>query len=390
MSDFDKSFSPEKDGLLRGRQLEFFHHNALEEWGGVPQKDSFAVLHPVKKKRKTGLYVVLHSSGHGLYSCLNCTMFKGNHDIYHTPEDLFGLYLDCRENETQDWWWGGRRPDLETPGQEDAMLPVEKRVIATILWTIQKYKLDPERVYLCGNSMGGSGVLGIGMNHGDLFAAIKANVPAGVLHMMDRCFQKGKSLPDPPLCIDYSAQNDTWSKGHDIFYRAMRENKFALYGYWADFGHANNDEVMLEKNDLIHSFPWLSLRKNEAYPVFTNASSDTPNPWENDPGKVPSAGQVNGFFRWKKGKDTSERFTVKLFLLTENNLKTSFPIPEKAVADLSLRRLQLFKIQPGEKIAWKFGSQSGIAKADEKGLLTLSALTFTGREETLELKRVKE
>jgi hypothetical protein len=29
----------------------------------------------------------------------------------------------------------------------------------------------------------------------------------------------------------------------------MREQKFALYGYWADFGHADNDPQMLPKMD---------------------------------------------------------------------------------------------------------------------------------------------
>ena len=59
-------------------------------------------------------------------------------------------------------------------------VPVERRVIDCVKWVIQTYEIDPNRVYLSGNSMGGSGTLGIGLRHGDVFAAIKANVPAGI------------------------------------------------------------------------------------------------------------------------------------------------------------------------------------------------------------------
>lgn len=390
MSFSRKKFSPIKGAFLRERPLEFFCHQALEEWGGKDQRDTFALLHPLKRRKKHGLYVVLHSAGHDLYSSLSCTLYKGNHDIYHVPEDLYGLFLDCRSHEERDFWWGGRRKEEEEDiSRQKTIQAVEKRVCATVEWAVKEYGIDPERVYLCGNSMGGSGALGIGMAHGELFAAIKANVPAGVSHMLDRTVRTGKKFPDPPICIDYSAQNDPWSCGHGEFYKAMRENSFALFGYWADFGHANNNAVILEKNDLVHSFDFLSIRKNEAYPVFTNASSDTPNPWENDPEKVPSSGQVNGFFRWKKGKDLEKIFTMKLFLVTPETLTTSFPIPEEVSTDVSLRRLQKFHIEAGEKIAYSFGDLSGTVRADANGLLTLKGLKITSKETPLILTRCK-
>jgi len=59
-------------------------------------------------------------------------------------------------------------------------------VIDTVMWVVKQYELDENRVYLCGNSMGGSGSLGIGMRHGNVFAAIKANVPAKIEHVSQR------------------------------------------------------------------------------------------------------------------------------------------------------------------------------------------------------------
>ena len=380
------SLSPKKDAVLNGRKLEFFHHRSRSAHGTF-QTDSFAVLHPLRRKRKTGLYVVLHSAGHDLFSCLGCVMYPHNHDIYHPPEDMYALYLDCREHQTEDFWWGGiNAKGGGDPRRRDRIQPVEERVCATVEWAVKHYPVDPDRVYLCGNSMGGSGALGIGMCRGDLFAAVKVNVAAGVEHMLDR-FRGQADMPDPPVCIDYSAQNDDWSAGHDKLYRTMRERKFAFYGYWADFGHANNDTVMLPKNDLIHSFDWLSVRRDRAYPVFTGASSDDRNPWE-FPGEC-SAGQVNAFFRWKNVSDCAGSFRIKLSLVSKERLKTVFPIPEEAIADVSLRRLQNFRIRPGEKVRWRFGGRNGIAEADGRGLLTIPRLTVSARETVLELSRMR-
>jgi hypothetical protein len=131
----------------------------------------------------------------------------GNHDIYHAPDDFFALYLDCRANRG-DWWWGIEKykgPDV---------CPTEKRVIDTVKWVIKKYDIDENRVYLCGNSMGGSGTLGIGMRHGDVFAAIKANVPARVEHVSDRMYFPPRTvpadvtLPDPPIVKAFGTEDD--------------------------------------------------------------------------------------------------------------------------------------------------------------------------------------
>ena len=252
----------------------------------------------------------------------------GNHDIYHAPPEFFALYLDCRANKG-DWWWGSEKYKGPEVG------PTEKRVIDTVKWVIKEYGIDENRVYLCGNSMGGSGALGIGMRHGDVFAAIKANVPAGVEHVSSRMYFAPRTvpadvtLPDPPIVVDYSAPNDGWSKGHDTFAKAMNERKYALFLYWGPFGHANNHEQILKVNDLINSFDWLSVKKNEPYPVFTNASTNDPLPWPDHlADKKP--GQVNAFFRWKNVSDTADAVETQLFLVKAADLKTSFTDPDRS------------------------------------------------------------
>jgi poly(3-hydroxybutyrate) depolymerase len=378
----------EKESVFTGRKREVFKHGIKEEWGyAAPQQDTFLVLHPKQAGPNTPLYVVLHSAGHDVHSCLACTTTVGNHDIYRSPEDFFALYLDCRANRG-DWWWGIER----YKGPE--VCPTEKRVIDTVKWVIKQYGIDENRVYLCGNSMGGSGTLGIGMRHGDVFAAIKANVPAKVEHVSNRMYfpprtvPAGVTLPHPPVVIDYSAQNDSWSKGHDAFVQAMNERKYALFFYWGWFGHANNHEKIMQVNDLINSFDWLSVKKNEAYPVFTNASTNDPLPWPDQLADKKS-GQVNAFFRWKNTCDTQEAIEMSLFLTKPSELKTKFTIPAEATADVSLRRLQMLRVAPGEAVRWTFGATNGRVQADTAGCITIPGLKITAQPATLSVRKTK-
>ena len=377
-----------KESEFTGRKLDTYKHGTKKEWGyAAPQEDTFLLLHPKEAKANAPLYVVLHSAGHDVNSCLACTAKIGNHDIYHSPPDFFALYLDCRANKG-DWWWGIEKykgPDVSPP---------EKRVIDTVKWVIKQYGLDENRVYLCGNSMGGSGTLGIGMRHGDVFAAIKANVPAEIKHVSSRMYfspltvPAGITIPDPPIVVDYSAQNDGWSRGHDTFVKAMNERKYALFMYWGPFGHENNHEKIMKVNDLFDSFDWLSVKKNESYPVFTNASTDDPLPWPSELSDKKS-GQINAFFRWKNVSDTAEALETSLFLVKPTELKTKFTIPAESTADVSLRRLQNLKLAPGTLVSWSFGAAKGEAKADATGLITIPHLKITAEPTTIKVSKAK-
>ena len=385
-----------KDTVLNGRAMETFEAGVKPEWGyAAPQQDTFVVLHPTKDRPQAPLYVVLHSAGHDVMSGVDCTRTVGNHDIYRSPGDHYALYVDCRKHQAQDWWWGGMHSGdqgLIKRNSGGDTTPVEKRVIDTVKWAIQKYDIDPNRVYLCGNSMGGSGTLGIGMRHGDVFAAIKANVPAGIEHVTQRMYfpplsvPENVSLPDPPVCIDYSAPNDGWSVGHDRFVEAMNDRKYSLFFYWGPFGHANNSAQITKVNDLIDSFDWLDVKKNEAYAVFTNATCNSTLPWPDDL-KSMAAGQVNAFFRWKNISDSAEKFEISLKLVNSTDLKTQFEIPKEANADVTLRRAQNFRMKPGGTFYWTFGTIKGDGQADAEGMVTLPALKMTSAPTVLSLTR---
>ena len=384
-----------KDSTINGRAMETFQHGVKPEWGyAAPQQDTFIVVHPVTDRQNAPLYVVLHSAGHDVVSCVNCTKTVGNHDIYRSPDDHYALYVDCRKNKG-DWWWGGmhlKDAGLTTKNAGGDPTPVERRVMDTVKWVIRKYGIDPNRVYLSGNSMGGSGTLGIGMRNGDVFAAIKANVPAGIEHVSSRMYfppqavPENVKLPEPPVCVDYSGQNDGWSAGHERFVKAMNDRKYALYFYWGPFGHANNSAQIMKVNDLIDSFDWLGVKKNEPYAAFTNASGNSKLPWPDDL-KDAAPGQVNAFFRWKNISDTADKSAMSLFLVSAADLKTKFEIPKEASADVTLRRLQNFQLKPGDVFKWTFGTAKGEGKADAQGLITIAGLKITSEPATLGISK---
>lgn len=358
--------------MLCGRKIEFFSHVSGVELGYKhPQDDTFGVLYPkdYDENKTYPLCVVFHSAGHGVYNIFFCLPSEGDHDIYHVPDDMFGLFPDCRchawDKDSTDWWWGGRsaqEPEVNSRSGVE-LSPAERRCFAEIDWVLDSFPIDRQRVYGVGNSMGGSGALGLGLSHGDLFAALKVNVSAGVYHALDRCgftgeVPNGFSIPDPPIVIDYSAQNDDWSAGHGNLYRVMREQGFAFMGFWGPFGHENNNAKIKEYNDLVHSFDIFSIRKNEAYPAFTNSTADDRNPWENaERGAV--TGQVNGFYRWKVICDTENEFSIELRMMGQDEWESRIDFPRESTADVTLRRLQNFVISDGESVSYKYGDRSG-------------------------------
>ena len=183
-------------------------------------------------------------------------------------------------------------------------------------------------------------------------------------------------IPDPPIAIDESAQDDGWSRGHERFVAAMNDRKYALLFYWGPFGHAGNHSQIEKVNDLVSSFDWLEVKKNEAYPVFTCASSNSKMPWPADL-KSSKAGQVNAFFRWKCLSDTRDRLEMLLFLADPGKLKSTFEIPKVSTADVSVRRIQNGSWQPGATFRWTFGETQGEGKADSQGILTIPGLKIT-------------
>jgi hypothetical protein len=247
-------------------------------------------------------------------------------------------------------------------------------VLSTIEWVIRTFGINRNRVYLNGVSMGGSGSLGIGLVHGDVFAAVSVVVPAEVKHLEFRT--RSRSFPDPPPLFNISSQLDPWALGQENVLKLCEENRYSLAFAWGPFGHTADVSTA---NPAVYEFPWLSIRKNEAYPVFTHATTDNRYPGHQNSTAPDQNGQINGYFRWKNIEDRAASFVMEFCLVTNEGLTRPIEIPREAVADVTPRRLQKFTVSDGQKYKWSMTcmekvQQSGEVSADAHGVVTIPAV----------------
>jgi len=384
-----------KTETIADRFAEEFQHTADPEWGYNSEKDgqtnNFVVLHPKneEKGRKYPFFLALHYSGQGYQSAFHSVNEADHADTLKAPTDeAFVAFLDDNCGTSQDYWWGGMNP--QNPIVEDRLgvnpTPGENRIIGTLMWCLENYSVDLDRVYGVGVSMGGSGILATALRRGDIFAAVKVGVPAGAITCAERMDFAGKmgedfKLPDPPPVYEYSAQNDVWSTGHELLLNGMREKKYALVSYWGNFGHDASNTRIPKINDLINTFNIMDIKRNEAYPVFTNCSADDIIPWLDERG-MDFAGQVNAYFRWKVLCDTEDKFEIELRIVTAEEIGTTlFTVPDEVTVDVSLRRLQNFKLADGEFI-YSYNGEKGKSNCT-KGLPTIAGMKITSNPQIL-------
>lgn len=362
---------------------------------------------PVEAGKKAPLFVVLHGHGASIVGCYRweAMPIDAPHkcDICWIPEDFYGVVLEVRRIED---WWGIPKDSVSPKGKDAQRKPVpkkisetEKRVLEQVEWMASNFDIDRNRIYLGGASMGGSGTLGLGLPNGDVFAAIKANVSASPYHSAKRMGfgeDEPARVPDPPVLVEYSAQDDRWSMDKDILYTGMDDAKYAYYAYWGAFGHSGKNVNVLRKNDLVGSFNIFDITLDQPYVAFSKGTSNDPMPWPEaylKRSKHPlglATGQRNAYFRWKNIEDTPEKFEVELRLLTSNEWKSAhFTFPKAASADVTPRRIANFDIKGGEKIACTYNGKNFEVVADKTGHVTIPQLEMTIEPRTLTLKHIE-
>jgi pimeloyl-ACP methyl ester carboxylesterase len=371
-----------------GRTVYRYEHESRDDWGyETPQTNWFNLVLTNTPVAKAALLVVLHCAGAAGNGDAQLPAACGPEDRnFYGDGTFYVLCLDCSKNK-RDWWWGYDEIGRQRDRYKDELCPLEKRVLATIEWVIRTRDIDQNRVYLNGCSMGGSGSLGIGLNHGDIFAAVSVVVPAGTDHLKYR-MANGK-FADPPPLFNISSHLDGMAAGQDALLKFLQEKKYFVSFAWGPFGHTYNVSVA---NPAAYEFPWLAIRRNEAYPVFAHATTDNKFPALNNKTDPDQNGQINGYFRWRNIEDTADAFAMELRLVKKDELKRPVETPRESVADVTLRRLQKFAVAPGTAYKWSMRRgeqvrQSGTATADANGVLTIPAVTVTDTPADLRIVR---
>ena len=434
-------FAPERfsGGQAGRRAVDWYRHTGDPAWGDPVTNyvDRFSVVKPVDGDAAgRPLLVVLHWRGAGWPGKgvdMQTPLADDKDRVFSCPDDFYVLNLDDIRsyhvlwNRTHEqYWWGGSSsyggPEVKDVARlRKGETPCEKRVLASVEWTISRYGIDRNRVYLCGNSMGGQATYAIGLSHGDIFAAVNANVPATVWFAAARLGfvdDDGADIRDwnvsgfaePPVCVEWSGVDDMWSREREVIIRNLRKRKWSHLVLWGDYGHCGSVAAARKKNDLVEKFDWLAVRRNAAYPVFTEASCDDRLPWpfktwkphygrfsgwkgDIDRAEMEIAeganpvGQINGFFRWKNLQDDESGFALELRIASAEELGTvHFTPPSAALADVTVRRIQHSALARAKRVAWTFGPQSGVAERDDHGTLTIPNLGLQQSPKMLRLK----
>ncbi len=211
----------------------------------------------------------------------------------------------------------------------------------------------------------------------------------------------------------------------DTLYDALQGLAIGHLAVWDEGGHGPADPVLGsawwdDDFSVIHD-DLTFVRQGLAFPAFRLSSADgdpgdgTGNgkqEWSDNAGyagdyTVPGdtgwtgdiAGALNRFLRWDATQvvDSLDRFAVPIHVHDGDGSappKSGYPsegdrfdreLP--VVVDVTPRRTQAFRAQPGERIAWSFGQARGEVVADEAGTITVPGLALDFEWQTLELIR---
>ena len=181
-------------------------------------------------------------------------------------------------------------------------------------------------------------------------------------------------------------------------------------GWWDDGFSPIHDERTFVRRDL--AFPAFSLSSADGDPGDGGGNGEQT--WSVNRGFAGEAdvigdtgwngeiaGALNRFLRWDAAAivDDIDRFAVPLHVLDgegKDPPKAGYPsrgdrfdgeLP--VVVDVTPRRLQGFRVRPGERVTWSFGQQHGEAAADAAGTLTIPGLELDHTWRTLELTRTR-
>ena len=249
----------------------------------------------------------------------------------------------------------------------------ERRLLWILAWVKRAFRIDPNRVYARGGSMGGCGSISFALRHPEIFAGIRAHVPivsydkgpggdsefriVAECGPLDRPCSDGVSLRErldgtrfvrgakgdlPFLFIANGRQDGSipWWKCPD-FYRALRDGRHGFVAAWDNENHGTCMKDMpedMKKWTGLTGFHHIAL--NKSYLAFSNSSADQ------DPGNGSKTdGDLVGFMNrglsWGEPVDETNRYEA----LVKYDLEASgLPV----TVDVTPRRMQSFRLKPGQ------------------------------------------
>lgn len=288
----------------------------------------------------------------------------------------------------------------------------QRRVLGAAAWGVWKedFFIDPQRVYHWGQL--GSWAL----RHGDVFAAVMSNGYGNLA--IGKQAQNYAGVFGPGALGSKNASGvPQWE--YVNLPKWIRENPKVELPYWlcwpaygaypshtiGDFGFMPWPETFHAMASTKRAFaavwnsngpgairPLLPLvtrvRRDQSLPAFTNCNLDA-SPGDGDHADAEKSGGINLYQLWEPETilDEPGRWEVTL------HLRSDCPADE-CLTDVTPRRCQQFKPEPGEKFRWTVtpadgeeALQSGQATADKWGLVTAERVKVTRQKTRIRIAK---
>jgi len=306
----------------------------------------------------------------------------------------------------------GQPKGAERPAVEGARsVPVRDYTQERISWTIEEvmryFRVDPNRVYLTGSSMGGTGTVDFGLRHPERFAALDAVVPlinparstAWGHNLLGKLWgsEAWPTLPDGeghtlgerlddtayvlaasadlPLLKFFNARQDTaigWTQIPE-FIQALQQARQPFLSAWDNGGHGGpRPEVTQSFKD----FDVCTIPRNQCLPALSNAST-ADDPGSGDPAMGDPVGAMNDDFRWAVEKDTPTELVLRLWRVPKSG---KFASATEATVDVTPRRRQAFHPRPGSQVATKNLSAADGSVLQQASITVEPTGLFTARQ----------
>ena len=371
-------------------------------------------------------------------------------------------YFGIAPHDINNTWWTGYNDQLPLASGEkidSGTIPnyTQRRVMHLLSYVMEGCPglvinqvnacpgVDPERISVSGQSMGGTGSFFLAINYGYHFAEISSRIGGTTPHFLSPGSQDGlgrffwglKSLGLPDhrgtnVWEQYDASRaalnnkdfrnlhfSTISGKNDpvisfnamvgispvtgtSFLATLQEEGIGHLSVWDQRAHGTNDPGL--------SATWWNpldevsfLRRNLAFPAFSNSSAD------DDAGEPDGMGGYTGRLRGAKNRylqwdsvniiDTRDQLSMPIkvdidttgtppdesFPPTGNSYFGQLPI----TSDVTIRRIQKFQVLPGETIHWRYNGKSGTVSANDDGSVTVPGLEMATSFTPLVLSRSK-
>ncbi|HYE07025.1 MAG TPA: alpha/beta fold hydrolase [Planctomycetota bacterium] len=323
-------------------------------------------------------------------------------------------------------WFYGYSDQLPggDPNRGTVVNYTERRVLAYLAWFLARYPIDPERVFIVGGSMGGTGATMLALRYPELFAGADARKGATNrehCHWRSQCESIWGTVASAVANNEgvnvWDWQNMAWYAQHHharatwlrtlhgredtsityrqvagppgvrpmSFYAALERFGIGHHCIWDGSSHGTRPAQPFAAYDHWDPItdPVCFLRRDRSFPAFSACSgNDDPGTGAGDAvGKDTELGDntydgtpqggLNRHLRWSTATivDEPQRWAIELCL-------TSGPHGHRGdggvTVDVTPRRVQRFVVAPGARYDWtSTGGASGEAQADAEGLLTI-------------------